>query len=228
MNDFRITPGGDAALVVEFPPRIDPATSERAVALSRAVRQRCGAALRDVVVGYCSLTVYFDPLTVDGAWLESELREAAVQPPPEDTAREALVDIPVCYGGEFGPDLAGVAAHAGCTEDEVVRLHHGVTYRVYVVGFVPGFPYMAAVDPRLALPRRATPRTNVPAGSVAIAAGQTGIYPTETPGGWHLLGRTPVKPYDPARAEPFLLQPGDRVRFHPISRSAFDAWPAQG
>jgi inhibitor of KinA len=107
-------------------------------------------------------------------------------------------------------------------------MHCGVTYRVYVVGFVPGFPYMAAVDPRIALPRRPSPRTRVPARSVAIAAGQTGIYPAETPGGWHLLGRTPVKPYDPLRAEPFLLRPGDRVRFRPISRAEYDAWPSGG
>jgi len=101
-------------------------------------------------------------------------------------------------------------------------LHSALTYRVYVVGFIPGFPYMASVDPRLALPRRATPRTKVPAGSVAIAAGQTGIYPSETPGGWHLIGRTHLKPYDESRVEPFLFKPGNRVRFHPIDRAEFE------
>jgi inhibitor of KinA len=130
--------------------------------------------------------------------------------------------VDVCYGGDLGPDLADVAAFAKVTEDEVVRLHSATTYRVYIVGFVPGFPYMASVHPHLALPRRTTPRTRVPAGSVAIAAGQTGIYPIETPGGWHLIGRTRVKPYDASRAEPFLFKPGDRVRFHPIDRMEFD------
>jgi inhibitor of KinA len=128
----------------------------------------------------------------------------------------------VCYGGEFGPDLAEVAALAGATEEEVVALHVAPIYRVYVVGFVPGFPYMASVDARLALPRRTTPRTRVPAGSVAIAAGQTGIYPMETPGGWHLIGRTHVKPYDHTRREPFLFKPGDRVRFRSINRAEFE------
>ena len=134
----------------------------------------------------------------------------------------ATIDVPVCYGGDFGPDLADVAALGGCTEDEVVRLHSGTEYRVYVVGFVPGFAYMGVVDDRLALPRRAAPRTRVPAGSVAIAAGQTGIYPMETPGGWHLLGRTPIRPFDPGRAEPVLFRPGDRVRFHAIDRETFE------
>jgi inhibitor of KinA len=106
-----------------------------------------------------------------------------------------------------------------------VALHTGTVYRVYVVGFVPGFPYMASVDPRLALPRRPSPRQKVPAGSVAIAAGQTGIYPIETPGGWHLIGRTPLKPYDPRRTQPFLFKAGDRVRFYPIDPAAFHEWP---
>jgi inhibitor of KinA len=104
----------------------------------------------------------------------------------------------------------------------VITLHSGATYRVYVIGFVPGFPYMATVDPRIAAPRRAVPRTRVPAGSVAIAAGQTGIYPTETPGGWHLIGRTRVKPYDGSRPEPFLFRPGDCVRFYAVDRAEFE------
>ena len=192
------------------------------IALAEAVRARSGAKVRDLVVGYCSLTVYFDPLTLDAGWLASELRALTANVPASLSADGALIDVPVCYGGEFGPDLGEVAARAACSEEEVVALHSGRTYRVYVVGFVPGFPYMAALDPRLAVPRRATPRTKVPAGSVAIAAGQTGIYPMETPGGWHLLGRTPLRPYDAARREPFLFRPGDRVRFQPIDRAQFE------
>jgi inhibitor of KinA len=222
MSDLRIVQAGDAALLVELPARIDPAVSSQAVALARAIKSRCAASVRDVVVGYCSVTVYFDPLHVDATALETELRQAAVAPPGRATDEGALIDVDVCYGGEFGPDLGDVAAFANATEDEVIALHSATTYRVYVVGFVPGFPYMASVHPRLALPRRATPRTRVPAGSVAIAAGQTGIYPLETPGGWHLIGRTGVKPYDDSRAEPFLFKPGDRVRFHAVPRREFD------
>jgi len=138
------------------------------------------------------------------------------------TAEGRLLDVPVVYGGEYGPDLAVVAAHAHVSEEDVVAMHAEVAYHVYMVGFVPGFAYMASVDPRIALPRRATPRQRVPAGSVAIAAGQTGIYPIETPGGWHLIGRTDVRPYDPQRAEPFLFRPGDQVRFHAVDRLAFE------
>ena len=222
MSDLRIVPAGDAALLVELPARIDPAVSSQAVALARAVKSRCAASVRDVVVGFSSVTVYFDPLQVDATALEVDLRQAALELSDRATEEGALIDVDVCYGGEFGPDLADVAAFANATEEEVIGLHSETTYRVYVVGFVPGFPYMASVHPRLALPRRATPRTRVPAGSVAIAAGQTGIYPMETPGGWHLIGRTGVKPYDDSRAEPFLFTPGDRVRFHAVNRIEFD------
>jgi KipI family sensor histidine kinase inhibitor len=222
MDDMRIAAAGDAAMLVEFPPAIDPEISGRVIALGRAVRDRCGEMIRDVVVGYCSLTVYFDPLSLDPAWLEAEVRRTAEELPPAPVIDGALIDVPVCYGGDLGPDLADVAAAARCSEDEVIALHTGRSYRVYLVGFIPGFPYMAEVDPRIALPRRPSPRMKVPAGSVAIAAGQTGIYPSETPGGWHVIGRTRVKPYDPSRAAPFLFKAGDRVRFHRVERAAFD------
>jgi KipI family sensor histidine kinase inhibitor len=226
--DFRVVPAGDAAVRVELPDRIDPGISDRIVALADGIRRECAGLVRDVVVGYSTVTAYFDPLRVDPADLEARLTRLARAGSAAPAATEALVDVPVCYGGDQGPDLAGVAATAGLTEAEAIAIHSGTTYRVYVVGFVPGFAYMAPVDPRLVLPRRATPRTRVPAGSVAIAAGQTGIYPTETPGGWHLIGRTPLKPYDASRAQPFAFKPGDRVRFHAIDRAAFQresTWP---
>jgi len=222
MSSFRILPAGDTALVVEWPARIDPETSGRAIALATAVRTQFRDAIRDVVVGYCTTTVYFDPRTLDHGELEAALRVLAADAGGSTAADGALIDVPVCYGGNYGPDLADLAAFAGTSEDEVIALHTGTTYRVYMVGFVPGFPYMASVDPRIAAPRRSTPRTRVPAGSVAVAAGQTGIYPSETPGGWHLIGRTAVKPYDASRPEPFLFHPGDRVRFHPIDVAAFE------
>jgi inhibitor of KinA len=218
----RIVAAGDAAWLVEWPARIDPALSARAVALADAIKHAHGDAIRDAVVGYCSVTVYFDPVRVDGEQLAVDLRQFALRVDDFPVPEGKLVDVDVCYGDEFGPDLPDVAAYAGITESEVITLHTAPTYRVYVVGFVPGFPYMASVDARLALPRRTAPRTRVPAGSVAIAAGQTGIYPTETPGGWHLIGRTHVKPYDADRAEPFLFRPGDRVRFHSVDRAGFE------
>jgi inhibitor of KinA len=222
MPDLRIVPAGDAALLVELPPRIDPATSARVVALGRAVRERFAGMVRDVVVGYCSVTLYFDPLQTDAARLESEVRRLSAESSGSEVHEGRLLDVPVCYGDEFGPDLADVAAFANGSDEDVIALHTGVTYRVYLIGFVPGLPYLASVDPRLAIPRRTTPRTLVPAGSVAVAAGQTTIYPSDTPGGWHLIGRTRVKPYDPSRAEPSLFKPGDRVRFNRIDRAEFE------
>jgi inhibitor of KinA len=219
---IRIAPAGDAALVLEFPPRIDPAINARAIALARAVQQRCGTAVRDAVVGYCSVTVYFDPLLVDSPWLEAEMRAAASIVDDAPSPPRPVIEVPVCYEREFGPDLDDVAAFASIEVDDVVRAHASREYRVYMVGFVPGFAYMAEVDPRIAAPRRSSPRMKVPPGSVAIAGGQTGVYPSETPGGWNIIGRTPVRPYDPQRARPFLFRAGDAVRFQPVARDEFE------
>jgi inhibitor of KinA len=226
--EFRIVSAGDAALVVELPNRIDPEISDRAVALASMIRLQCAPMVRDVVVGYCTITVYYDPLHVDPERVEQTVTRLARVPWSAQRRTGALVDVSVCYGGQEGPDLGRVAAAAGLSEEDVVAIHSSATYRVYVVGFVPGFPYMASVDSRLSLPRRATPRTRVPAGSVAIAAGQTGIYPCETPGGWHLIGRTPLKPYDASKPQPFAFRPGDSVRFHRIDADTFrrdSSWP---
>jgi inhibitor of KinA len=222
LHPVDIAPAGDSAFLLQLPSRIDPAINERAAALADAIRDRWGTILRDVVVGYCTVTVYFDPLILDGAWLESELASVAGLAGEARGAAGQSIEVPVCYDGEFAPDLADVASFGGCSEEEVVRLHFSESYRVYMVGFVPGFAYLAEVAARIAAPRRATPRTAVPAGSVAIAGGQTGIYPSATPGGWNIIGRTPIRPYDPARAQPFLFHPGDAVRFVRISREEFD------
>jgi inhibitor of KinA len=221
MYPVRILPAGDAALIVELPPAIDPAVNAWCVSFADAVIRRHGTAVRDAVVGYCSVTVYFDPVGVDPEWLEQELRESAAAMPAAAVQNGVTVDVPVLYGGAFGPDLDDVGRFAACSGDEVISRHAAVTYRVYLVGFVPGFAYMAEVDPRIAAPRRDTPRTSVPAGSVAIAGGQTGIYPDVTPGGWNIIGRTPLRPFEPSRAEPSLFKAGDHVRFHAISEAEF-------
>jgi inhibitor of KinA len=221
MSTFRILPAGDAAIVVALSERIDPDLNAWCVALARAIELALGAAVRDVVIGYCSVTVYFDPIHVDPDWLEGEVARIAEELEVEAARQGALVDVPVCYGGEFGPDLADVASFARCPEREVIDMHTRREYRVYLIGFVPGFAYMAEVEAKIAAPRRSSPRTAVPAGSVAIAGGQTGIYPAVTPGGWNIIGRSLVKPYEPARAEPFLFRAGDRVRFHPIDADEF-------
>ena len=220
-SEFEIVAAGDAAVIVEFEDRIDPIVNERAIAVAEAIQAANLAGVRDVVPTFRSVAVYFDPLRTDYAALLVRLETLAARPPDQSSAHGAPVRVPVCYGGEFGPDLAGVAAFAGCSEAEVIGLHTSPTYRVFMLGFVPGFAYMGIVDRRIAVPRHSTPRVRVPVGSVGIAGVQTGIYPAETPGGWQLIGRTPFKPFDAARAEPFLLKAGDAVRFYAIEPDEF-------
>jgi len=221
---FRIVPAGESALIVEFEARIDPEINARAIACAEAIQAAGLAGVRDVVPTYRSVAVYFDPLRTDGDRLQQRLAREAAQPFRPSTAAREPVLIPVCYGGEFGPDLAGVATFAGMAEADVVRAHADATYRVFMLGFVPGFAYLGIVDQRIAMPRHATPRVRVPAGSVGVAGVQTGVYPAETPGGWQLIGRTPVKPFDASREDPFLMKAGDAVRFYPIDRAEYDRW----
>lgn len=220
--DTRILPAGDAAWLIELPERIDAAVNGRAIEIARAI-ETSDLPVSDLVVGYRSVMVFVDPLSDRAAHLETRLRQIAATAPSEGAAASARVEVPVCYDGPHGPDLADVAAFGNCSIAEVIERHLALEYRVFVVGFVPGFAYMASVDPRIAAPRRSSPRLKVPAGSVAVAAGQTGVYPAETPGGWSLIGRCPVKPYDPDRAAPFLFHPGDRVRFKRISEAQYRA-----
>jgi len=220
MMSVRILPAGDSAWLIELPDRIDAAVNTQAIRIARDVAA-AGLPVTDVVVGYRSVMVYIDPLSGAAAGVEGRLHEIASTGSSDESVPGAVVGVPVCYDGPNGPDLGDVAAFGTCSIEDVIALHLSREYRVFVVGFVPGFAYMASVDPRIAAPRRTSPRLKVPAGSVAVAAGQTGVYPAETPGGWNLIGRCPVKPYDADRAEPFLFHPGDRVRFHRISESAY-------
>jgi inhibitor of KinA len=222
---MRIVPAGDSALVVEFEDRIDPEVNAKVIAVSESVAAGRFAGVRDVVPTYRSLAIYFDPLRVDYDGLTAHLERASQVASSARIIRN-VVRIPACYDAELGPDLADVASFARVAVEEVVRLHTAATYRVFMLGFVAGFAYLGAVDERIAMPRHATPRVRVPLGSVGIAGVQTGIYPAETPGGWRLIGRTPLKPFDVERRDPFLMKAGDRVEFYSISRAEYDAWPS--
>jgi inhibitor of KinA len=224
MSAFRIVPAGDSALIVEFEERIDPDVNARTIACAEAIQAAGVPGVRDVVPTYRSVAVYFDPLRTDCDALTACLERAPGEPATGVAVAPTPVRIPVCYGGDLGPDLLSVASFAGMAEVEVVRVHAGATYRVFMLGFVPGFAYLGIVDQRIAMPRHATPRVRVPVGSVGIAGAQTGVYSAETPGGWQLVGRTPVKPFDPARDDPFLMKAGDAVQFYPIDRAEFDRW----
>ncbi len=217
----RILPLGDLGVTVEFGDRIDPCLHDRVLSFASRVRAQRFPGLIEIVPTYRAVTLYLDPRRTNWSALSERLLALARKPPRAANTRRRTVTIPVCYGGSRGPDLSKVAQHAGLTEGEVVALYSGVSYRVYMLGFSPGFPYMGTVPERIAMPRLPTPRTEVPAGSVGIAGPQTGIYPQATPGGWLLIGRTPAKLYDPFRSEPFLLEPGDEVRFTSIDEREF-------
>ena len=217
-----IAPWGDSAVTVEFEERIDQAVNARVVALAEAIERTAVGGVRDVVPTFRSVTVYFDPLKTDVAGLVKQLEVSAGELGTIPSNPPRVLRIPVCYGGEYGPDLRAVAAFAGANESEVIALHVAAIYRVFMLGFMPGFAYMASVHPRIAIPRRTSPRVTVPAGSVAIGASQTGIYPSDSPGGWQLVGKTPVKPYDPDRREPFLFKAGDAVRFYAIEPAEYE------
>jgi len=216
-----IVHAGDSTLIVEFEERIDPAVNARAVALAEAVRAAGLPGVRDIVPTFRSVAIYFDPLRTDNDALSSVL-DAGVRSSPEVRPASTPLRVPVCYGGAFGPDLAALAEFAGLSETAVVELHAASTYRVFMLGFLPGFAYMGSVDCRIAAPRRETPRVKVPAGSVAVAGVQTGIYPSASPGGWQLIGRTPLKPFDRRRPQPFLFAAGDAVQFYPIEAGEFE------
>ena len=222
MSHYRIVPAGDSVVIVEFEERIDTVVNARTIACANAIDAAHLEGVRDVVPTYRSVAVYFDPLHTDSDALMEAVAHEAERPAPTTSTASAPVRIPVCYGGDLGPDLERVAAFARLTPDEVVHVHSSATYRVFMLGFVPGFAYLGLVDERIAMPRHSTPRVRVPAGSVGIAGVQTGIYPTETPGGWQLIGRTRSKPFDPVRSEPFLMKAGDAVQFYPIARAEYD------
>jgi len=238
---MQITALGDSALIVRLRDQFDDAPEETLDQVLCAFQQLQNAAIPGIVElapAYISVGVFFDPIAAAKAsarpgqpfeWLVERVRGVVAAGTERGRRRKTkkgnvrLVEIPVCYDLEFAADLEDVARHAQISTKEVVDLHSTAEYRVSCVGFVPGFPFLAGLSKILATPRRATPRKEIPPGSVGIGGAQTGIYPLRSPGGWNLIGRTPLTLFDPAKSPPALLRAGDRVRFHPITREEFDS-----
>jgi len=218
----RFIPLGDSAITVEFGNAIDSPINTRVVAFADTVAAQDWPGILDVVPTYRSVTVHFDPLRWDSTDLIARLTTVPRLMLRKTASQTSLHTIPVLYGGEWGPDLQDLATFAGLKPADVITLHTSVRYRVYMLGFSPGFPYLGLVPDRLAMPRLSTPRTTVPAGSVGIADRQTGIYPSASPGGWRLIGRTPLSLYRPTSQNPFLLKAGDFVQFKPIEREELE------
>jgi inhibitor of KinA len=214
-------PLGDAAVLAEFGSAINTENHQRVMALAKAIEERPHPCMIEIVPAFTTLTLFYEPSLCRFDEARDYLLERLEHIPPQPIVPSRTLEIPVAYGGEFGPDLQAVAEHAGLSTEEVVRLHSEGDYLVYMIGFSPGFPYLGGMSERIAAPRLATPRLAVPAGSVGIAGNQTGIYPSETPGGWQIVGRTPFRLFHPNETPPSRLKAGDRVRFLPISAEEY-------
>jgi inhibitor of KinA len=238
---MEIVPLGDSALIVRVRAEFEDAPEETLNEVLHAFQQLRSAAIPGVIElapAYTSVAVFFDPLQVAEAsgqpdrafdWLKERVRDVTAGAADRGKRRRTKrnipdsVEIPVCYDPDFAPDLDDVARHAQISSKEVVDLHSAAQYRVSCIGFVPGFPFLTGLAKKLATPRRSTPRKEIPPGSVGIGGAQTGIYPLRSPGGWNLIGRTPLKLFDPAKNPPALLCAGDRVRFRSITREEFES-----
>lgn len=236
-DEAALHPLGDSALLIRFGDRIDPDSAEKVRAAVRKLEAQPFPGFIEAVPSYAALAVYYDPWIVYRTLRDKRaVAEEAVYEAVCDTVRSLLasqsvedddeiddaVTIPVCYGGSYGPDLDELAAYHRIGVKEAVALHAGAEYTVAMIGFAPGFPYLAGLPERLATPRRATPRSEVPAGSIGIAGTQAGMYPLQTPGGWNIIGRTPLPLFRPDSERPSLLLAGDRVRFEPITPERFE------
>jgi inhibitor of KinA len=220
MDDFRILTAADSALVIEFGSAIDRKTSDRVLALAETLTRAGLPGATEIVATFRSLSVNYDSLVTTGRGLEQAIAALVKRSGAASQARR-LWDIPVCYDPSHAPDIEEVARTVGLTVAEVAGLHAGTQYHVYMIGFVPGYPYMGDLPARLRLPRRLDPRTRVPPGSLAIATSMTAVYPYESPGGWHLIGTSPVRFFDPESAQGALLGPGDAVKFRGVPAAEF-------
>lgn len=221
MEDYRILNAGDGAVCVEFGQQIDDAVNARVNGLYQKLFSHPIAGVTESIPTFRSLLVCYDPLRIRYGKLIRLLKKYAADIPDVVEGEKHVVEIPVCYEAEYAPDMGHVTSHTGLSAEEVIALHCGRDYRIHMLGFLPGFPYLGGMDERLATPRLKSPRTRIEAGSVGIGGSQTGIYPLPSPGGWQLIGRTPLKLYDPQRDKPVLYKAGDYIRFVQISKEQF-------
>ena len=221
MDEIKILTEGDSSVLIEFGKEISPQINGKITGLVRMIKSQKIEGVTDLIPAFCSLLINYDPRVIRFDVLKKRL-EGMLKLEVESTRSAIRIfEIPVCYGGSYGPDLDSIAKHAGLTAEEVIEIHASRDYLIYMLGFLPGFSYLGGLDERIHTPRLANPRIRIPAGSVGIGGSQTGIYPLDSPGGWQLLGMTPVKTYDPARKEPILFEAGDYIRFVPVSQEEY-------
>lgn len=221
-DTIRFLSCGDSALTVEFTKQMSQDVSRKIRHVAKCIESMRIRGIIESVPAFCSITVYFDPFVISRKKIEKKLTHIinSYKEGSESTKRVFLV--PVCYEDEYAPDMADVCDITGLTKQQVISIHTSCDYLIYMLGFLPGFPYMGGMDERIEAPRLESPRTEIPAGAVGIGGKQTGIYPLASPGGWRLIGRTPVKIYDPEREPPILYRAGDYIRFYPITAKQFE------
>ncbi|GLB60673.1 5-oxoprolinase subunit PxpB [Cytobacillus sp. NCCP-133] len=230
--DYTLHPLGDNAVLIELGNEISEKSHQKVQALTDVLEDQPPGWMNEYIPAYTTVTIFYDPLAIyqlSEGKLPFDYACELIEPLIKDleasnTAESRLVEIPVCYGGKFGPDLDYVAKHNGISPEEVIDIHSSGDYLVYMIGFAPGFPFIGGMSEKIAAPRRESPRLKIPERSVGIAGMQTGIYPIETPGGWQLIGRTPVRLFRPHDESPTLLKAGDKIKFKPISRAEYEKW----
>lgn len=221
MQNIRIVTAGDSSLLVEFGQEISPEINHRIAATVQMIREQHVEGVVDVIPTYCSLLINYDPRVVLYDDIKQRIQSMLKIDVTGSISKKKIYEIPVCYGGEYGPDIQNIADHAGLSVEEVIKIHTSKDYLIYMLGFLPGFTYLGGLDERIHTPRLENPRLKISAGSVGIGGSQTGIYPLDSPGGWQLMGMTPVKTYDPNRAVPILVEAGDYIRFVQVDEAEY-------
>ena len=221
MQEIKILTAGDSSLLIEFGNEISPEINQKMKTTVKLMKEQHIEGVVDMIPAFCSLLINYDPRVISYEELYDRMKALVKVEVKAEAGVKRVFEIPVCYGGEYGPDIENIAEHAGLSVEEVIKIHSSRDYLIYMLGFLPGFTYLGGLDERIHTPRLANPRLKINAGSVGIGGSQTGIYPLDSPGGWQLMGMTPVKTYDPEREVPILMEAGDYIRFVPVDEEEY-------